>query len=421
MKNIIKKILAIWIIIYLVVVPPFAHAVSAGGWAFSSFDVAKNLVTAMKNGATATATVAKSPITSKIAKGILGGAIAGAAIPLAISQISGIALSAVDWVLDPANNAIKYRKKGGDVIKGIQVEGGSYPVVATEMEACQAYFGTGSTCVSYNIVNDYYIEGCATTKTDPTPYCTTVGYYVKQPNDWKSVGIPTVANKIYDNAKTDTSSRSVVNDAVTQYVNEGSADTALDNAKADADASHACGTGTHWSGTACVADTPSTPSTPTTPDTPFDPSSIIDAINSVFNAVQSVFDAVMSLPDVINNALDDLLNDIKDFFQPVVDSVTNFFDWVKTTYDEFVKPDDSPTNVDIDVPQTQTIDTDINFGGSCPANITGSFVIGGQTTTFNIMDWSQFCLIMSTYLKPLVIALASYQAVKILAGRNESN
>ena len=48
-------------------------------------------------------------------------------------------------------------------------------------------------------------------------------------------------------------------------------------------------------------------------------------------------------------------------------------------------------------------------------------MIGDRTTTFNIMDFSQFCLIMSTYLKPLVIALASYQAVKILAGRNESN
>jgi hypothetical protein len=129
----------------------------------------------------------------------------------------------------------------------------------------------------------------------------------------------------------------------------------------------------------------------------------------------------MSLPDVINNALDDLLVDIKDFFQPVIDKVTDTIDWVKTTYDEFVKPDDSPTDVDIDVPQTPSIDTDINFGGSCPANVTGSFVIGGRTTTFNIMDWSQFCLIMSTYLKPLVIALASYQAVKILAGRNESN
>lgn len=67
----------------------------------------------------------------------------------------------------------------------------------------------------------------------------------------------------------------------------------------------------------------STPSTPTTPDTPFDPTDIIDAIGRVF-------DAVMSLPDVINNALDDLLVEIKDFFQPgVVDSFTDFVDWVK--------------------------------------------------------------------------------------------
>ena len=109
MKNIIKKILAIWISIYLIVVPPFAHAASAGGWAFSAYDVATSVVTALKGGASASVAVAKSPISQKIAKGIAGGVIVGAALPLAISQITGIALSAVDWVLDPQNNAVKYK------------------------------------------------------------------------------------------------------------------------------------------------------------------------------------------------------------------------------------------------------------------------------------------------------------------------
>ncbi len=95
-------------------------------------------------------------------------------------------------------------------------------------------------------------------------------------------------------------------------------------------------------------------------------------------------------------------------------SFADFVDWFKT-------PDNTPTELPVPDNIPQTIDTDINFGGSCPANITGSFVIGGRTTTFNIMDWSQFCLLMSTYLKPLVIALASFHAVRILAGRNESN
>ena len=430
MKNIIKKILAIWISIYLIIVPPFAHAASAAGWAFNSFNVATSVVTALKGGASASVAVAKGPISQKIAKGILGGLIAGAALPLAISQLSGFALEAIDWVLDPANNSVKWKPKA-DTKVGNYVVNNTYSA-STAQAACELWNAATSKS-----------NGNATVKAN-AEFCRLYGgaynyngnagatyRFVEDTNkDWRSIPIPTVADKIYDNAKTDSDSRSVVNDAVKEYVNEGSADTALDNAKADDDATHGCGTGTHWNGSACVADTPSTP------DTPFDPSGIIDAINSVF-------DAVMSLPDVINNALDSLLVDIKDFFQPVIDLVTDFTKWFKDTaldwknnvvteyqdvkkkvidtYDEFVKPDNTPTDVDVNVPQTQTIDTDINFGGSCPANVTSSFVIGGRTTTFNVMDFSQFCLIMSTYLKPLVIALASYQAVKILAGRNESN
>ena len=89
-KQFFKKVLIIYLVVIACIFTPTykAYAVSAGGWAFSSFDVAKNLVTAMKNGASASVAVAKSPITSKIAKGILGGAIAGAAIPLAISQLT---------------------------------------------------------------------------------------------------------------------------------------------------------------------------------------------------------------------------------------------------------------------------------------------------------------------------------------------
>lgn len=229
-----KKIIICFLALQLAFFSPFANAnTSPSGWTFSAFDAVAGVVSAIKNGAKATTTVAKSPVTAKIAKGIVGGAIAGAAIPLAISQLSGIALEAIEWVLDPANNSIKYRKKGGDTIKAIQVAGGGYPIVYSEMDACKAYYaGTNSTCTSYNVVNDYYIEGCAIAKNDTTPYCTTVGYYITQPNDWKSVSIPTVADKIYDNAKTgDADSVSVVTTAVADLTKEGEYDTPLDLVK----------------------------------------------------------------------------------------------------------------------------------------------------------------------------------------------
>lgn len=425
MPQLIKKILALWFIIYLIIIPPVAYAVSAGGWAFSSFDVAKSVVTAMKNGASASVAVAKSPITSKIAKGIVGGAIAGAALPLAISQLTGIALSAVDWVLDPANNAIKYKKKIDNPYDyQSSVTGNTY---STPELACDylkvVNYGAGIPGASfshfdlekgfcYYNVNGEIMNWSTFTTVPITPKS-------------GSISIPTVANKVYDNAKTDSNSRSVVNDAVRDYVNEGSADVALDKAKTDTDASHACGTGTHWSGSACVADTPTTP---TTPDTPFDPTSILDAIGQLF-------DAVMSLPDVINNALDTLLNDIKDFFQPVIDLVTDFFQWVKDTatdwkddfvdeykaFRDWVKSDPGPQSdnkpdIDTTPPTKSAQDFDsnyINFGGQCPnfSPTTISVGIVAVPISFNAQPLCDFAILC----RPIILALAYFAAMAIVA------
>lgn len=402
--NILKKILSVWIIIYLVVVPPFAHAASAGGWSFSSFDVATSVVKAMKNGASASVAVAKSPITAKIAKGIVGGAIAGAALPLAISQISGIALEAVDWVLDPANNAVKYKEKGATTefynCSGYWVN----PPVDTPKAAYEMFVKkSGQKPVSYQVNS----RGEVTVIYADNSKSVIAGCSVRAA-DYKTIPIPTLADKIYDNAKTDTESRSIVTDAVKEYVNEGSADVALDAAKADADATHNCGTGTHWSGSACVADTPSTPTTPTTPDTPFDPTSIIDAIGKVF-------DAVMSLPDVINNALDDLLADIKDFFQPVIDSFTDFVDWVKATpqdtgNDEVVVTDSSTPPFDID---TLALKPYISLPAECPANPAWQFMGGQIVLPLNIVcdgfSMASWLVMAFAWLRGLVIVGSTFK------------
>lgn len=408
-KQFFKKVLISYLIIICCIFTPTynAYAASAGGWAFSGFDVAKSVVTAMKNGASASVAVAKSPITSKIAKGIVGGAIVGAALPLAISQLTNISLSALDWVLDPANNTIKYKDTSGAYSL-------TDPVCTVGPNIGQRASSTGISGWTY-----YGIEKASgfAAFDNGGAYVLTVQCVkaVTYTPNYKTIPIPTVANKIYDNAKTDSASASIVNDAVKEYVNEGSADVALDAAKADADATHNCGTGTHWSGSACVADTPSTPTTPTTPDTPFDPTSIIDAIGKVF-------DAVMSLPDVINSALDDLLVDIKDFFQPVIDSVTDFFDWVKTTYDEFVKPgDNEPTELDIPNNVPTPTDTNIRFGGMCPPNAEINVRIPFATINATLFDWSKWCYNLDTFVKPVIILLAAYFSVLIFRGKNESS
>ena len=182
--------LAIWITIYLVVVPPFAHAASAGGWAFNSFNAATSVVTAFKNGVSASVAVAKSPIVSKIAKGVAGGVIAGAALPLAISQISGLALNAVDWVLDPANNSITYKSKTAAYsVKGF--------VADTAIDACKKY--ALSLYPSYSSLTVDSRGVCSFTPPNSTRV---VESSVTELNPRSgSIPIPTVAQKIYDMAK----------------------------------------------------------------------------------------------------------------------------------------------------------------------------------------------------------------------------
>ncbi|WP_019520305.1 BAR domain-containing protein [Faucicola boevrei] len=82
-------------------------------------------------------------------------------------------------------------------------------------------------------------------------------------------------------------------------------------------------------------------------------------------------------------------------------------------------------NTDNDIPINNnplpTPNTNINFGGSCPANVEISGNLFGQNISFTLMDWAKICWNLSTFVKPILIAMASYQAIMILAGRNESN
>ncbi|EDH9471295.1 hypothetical protein CC462_23635, partial [Salmonella enterica subsp. enterica serovar Typhi] len=244
-----KKIIICFLALQLAFFSPFANAnASPSGWTFSAFDAVAGIVSAVKNGAKATATVAKSPVSQKIAKGIAGGVIAGVALPLAISQITGIALESLDWVLDPANNAIKYRDKTktppdagyywvwsgvGDYIKDAQIY--EKYAATTPEAACTklaALYGREFGQVT-NVTNKgaecwykgstSYDQGLKLAYYEPSSTAT---------NDYQSIPIPTVANKIYDNAKTGhADSVSAVTTAVADLTKEGEYDTPLDLVK----------------------------------------------------------------------------------------------------------------------------------------------------------------------------------------------
>lgn len=226
-----KKIIICFLALQLAFFSPFANAnASPGGWSFSGFDAVAGVVSAVKNGAKATATVAKSPVSAKLAKGIAGGAIAGAVIPLAISQLTNISLNALDWVLDPANNSIKYRDK--DFVPS-QVwysnATGNRVYYKSIDDACKSYGEVlyGKTYSGYAKVSSGW--EC---KWGGIPYNMVYDTYDTSGNQYKTIPIPTVADKIYDNAKSGhADSVAVVTTAVADLTKEGEYDKPLDLSK----------------------------------------------------------------------------------------------------------------------------------------------------------------------------------------------
>ncbi|WP_151781712.1 virulence factor TspB C-terminal domain-related protein [Acinetobacter bereziniae] len=98
--------------------------------------------------------------------------------------------------------------------------------------------------------------------------------------------------------------------------------------------------------------------------------------------------------------------------------------WQKVE-DWFKKWDDTPqqnddTEVDVDQPENQNIDTTINFGGACPQPISVPYSFAGATGTIEF-SYEPLCQIAS-FIKPVVITVASFSAALIIGGiRTEDN
>ena len=93
------------------------------------------------------------------------------------------------------------------------------------------------------------------------------------------------------------------------------------------------------------------------------------------------------------------------------------YEEVKTAITDFVKaPDATDTALDIDT-ETDTQDAPIlNFGGQCPESIQ---LASGQIAGIDIdwqFDFTDFCTVLSTYVRPILIAMGAFIAILILGG-----
>lgn len=77
------------------------------------------------------------------------------------------------------------------------------------------------------------------------------------------------------------------------------------------------------------------------------------------------------------------------------------------------------SELDIDITDVAPVDTDINFGGSCPANFEFNGSIFGNSINIVLLDTSKFCGFLSTFVKFPVYAASSLFALYILGGRKD--
>ena len=184
------------------VVPPLVHAGVVGSTSRYVINAVKSIKGGASVEATSTATGARHMIrhgvsAEALGKGIGAGIIqfgVAAGLGLAFEAITGLALSAVDWIQDPENNGIKWRPKPFDKPPYIVGKGSELEAVGrTREDACKQY------AKNYNTKNadssSYYYYGTVGISGTPTvssPFYCYVGrdrYGVKNDSYARADGI----------------------------------------------------------------------------------------------------------------------------------------------------------------------------------------------------------------------------------------
>lgn len=361
-------------------------AVSAGGW--TALDTitagATNTINAVK-GAGATgmrSAVAVAPSAVKVGKFLIKGG-GAAALLLAVPQLIG---DGVDWVLDPANNSVKYLDSDSTPVLPpvgqLKYFSPRYPTkfFPTAEAACRYQVST----MSSEQGRDYLMLSMSGTKCTYSyqgyPYSDFIKSTVVTQDDkdkenpvYKHIPIATVAAKVIANAEAGHApSQEAVKATALEGFAAGEYDAALD--------------------AAAVPDTgvenPTDPTDPPKdPAVPFDPAGIISAINALKALLAGILASITGLSDIFNS-------------DPPPE---------KTQKETDVPIDDLP-------PTKGASEFDINyinFGGQCPVLPSFNIGIGGASSALTF-DMTPLCD-MALKIRPAVIAIAYFIGLGVIA------
>lgn len=419
-----KKFAIVFLSLLLVVSLPFAaHANIVTATGRYLINAVKHAPGGAKVEATNTATAAKHVINHGVSSADLGKSIGAGIVGFglatgagfAFKALTGLALDAVDWVMDPANNQVKWKEKGD-----VDVGEGSTSCAANSLlgpdkktisqviaEKRLAYKAPGVygkdlestriTCVDNTVTILYKTKWCevACEPSIKYPYGQqnmqeTVNYSVTgtnpnsggsgSPDGYKSLPLVDLAKKVIELADSgNAAAQKDVEDHVTHRAQNGDLDNELDN-----------------SSDITPSEEPENPEEPNPEEPQECPSGSV-----------KVDDVCVKIPD--SDGDEPLFCDSSEFTKKVCD----WIDWTQTEHDE---PEPDSGKVDIkDKSEDLSIDNDrIDFSNQCPAPTPiNTSVVGFPVSTE--LNYQPLCDFF-TMLNPFVVGMGGISSALIIAG-----
>lgn len=415
-----KTIIKIFICLSLIYTPMFANAANVGGWSLSNavaqgastvYDATKNVVINGKD-FVKDSWVKITPNATQVAKVLARGA-AGYALSVAVEQLLG----SVDWVLDPANNQIKYKPKSDpqtcsgfrdmstlqvfcsaqDFVNSHKDKNHWYSAVLTSINV-RGQYADISFCFKPDSSYASCIETMATTQvitgTDET--------------EEQTIPLPVVAEKVISNAENgDTNAQVATTAAAADVVAEAEKDDAkarpiANQAEANAETKPADEAEAEKANEAQGQSKPNE-ANPEAMDIALEFPVFCNWAPTICEAAQ----VVISFP----NTLTGWYNDTKTKTEEWAASITE-------AYHDFLNDDELPndeTKLDItELPVPELQENAISWGSSCPADVSIPISMQGVSSTL-VFSWSPWCQLLSI-IKPAIIASAYIGAAFIVLG-----
>lgn len=382
-----KKFAIVFLSLFLVVSLPFAaHANIVTATGKYLINVVKKLPGATRVEATNTVTGAKHVInhgvsSSALATGIAAGVIqfgVSGGLSLAFQAITGLALDAVDWVMDKENNQIKWKKKGeGGVGYMFKLNGYSSPTYSTVDEACRAFVSRMDFIAGSGRHKFVSSSGSTCNYTqDGSPFSVNLFSAPADP-DYKFLPLDTLAAKTIEQADAgQVDSQKTIEEYVTNLAMEGDLDAELD------------------------ASTDITKPEGTEPEPkPDDPDKDCPLGTTKVDDI-CIKPSDPDMPLFCNSG---------DFTRKVCD----WIDWTQEKPDD-LKPDEGKVDV-IDKSKDLTINENrIDFSNQCPAPTPINTSVGGFpiSTELNYQPLCDFFVMLN----PFVIGMGGISSALIIAG-----